>query len=69
VVAAKPTKEIVPPILLVEIESGGVLLAIKWSGSESSNYSGSGLEERLHRRVFGKFKGCCIKGGVQDCQG
>jgi hypothetical protein len=61
VVAAKPTKEIVPPIILVRTESGSVLPSIKWSGSETSNYSGSGLEERLQLRVFGKLKGAALK--------
>lgn len=60
-VAAKPTKEIVPPIILVRTESCSVLPAIKWSGPESSNYSGSGLEERLQCRVFGKLKGASLK--------
>ena len=40
VVAAKPTKEIVPPIIKVRTESSYVLPAVEWSESESSNYSG-----------------------------
>jgi hypothetical protein len=60
-VAAKPTKEIVPPIILVRTESGSVSPVIKWSGSKSSNHSGSRLEERLQRRAFGKLKGAALK--------
>jgi hypothetical protein len=48
VAAAKPTKEIVPPIILVRTESGCELPAVEWSGS--GNRSGYGLEERLQRR-------------------
>ena len=40
---------------------GSVLPAIKWLGSESNNYSSSGLEERLQRRVFGKLKSAALK--------
>ena len=60
VVAAKPTKEIVSPIIKVRTESGYVLPAVEWSGSESSNYSGSGLEKRLQRRVYGRLKGAAL---------
>ena len=61
VVAAKPTKEIVPPIIKVRTESSYVLPAIECSGSASSNYSGSGLERRLQRRVYGRLKGAALK--------
>ena len=48
VAVAKPTKEIVPPIILVKTESGCELPAVEWSGVD--NRSGYGLEERLQRR-------------------
>jgi hypothetical protein len=50
VVAAKPT-EVVPPITLERIKAGQVVPAVKWSGSESGNFSGSGLKEKLQDRV------------------
>jgi hypothetical protein len=33
VVAAKPTKQVVPPTTLFRTEAGYVLPAVKWSGS------------------------------------
>ena len=57
VVAAKPTKQVVPLIILVRTESGSVLPAVKWP----DRFSGSGLEERLQNRVYGRFKGAALK--------
>jgi hypothetical protein len=34
VIAAKPTKEEVPPIILIRTESDCILRAIKWNGDE-----------------------------------
>jgi hypothetical protein len=43
VVAAKPTKEISPPITLYKTEAGDILPTIKWTGLTSYSYSSSGL--------------------------
>jgi hypothetical protein len=59
VVAAKPIKEAVPPIILVRTESGSVLPAVKWTGLE--NLSGSCLEGRLQDRIYGRLKGAALK--------
>jgi hypothetical protein len=59
VVAAKPIKEAVPPIILVRTASGSVLPAVKWTGLE--NLSGSCLEGRLQDRIYGRLKGAALK--------
>ena len=53
VVAAKPIKEAVPPIILVRTEGGSMLLAVKWTGSC--------LEGRLQDRIYGRLKGAALK--------
>ena len=62
VVAAKPTKQVVPLIILVRTvrtESGSVLPAVKWTGLE--NLSSSCLEGRLQDRIYGRLKGAALK--------
>ena len=64
IVAAKPIKEMVPPIILVRTESGSLLPAIKWLSN-----SGNGMNDRLENRVYGKLKGEALKQafkGVRD---
>jgi hypothetical protein len=47
VIAAKPTKEEVPPTTLIRTESGGTLPAIKWNGDESYSWAHRLETERL----------------------
>jgi hypothetical protein len=39
VIAAKPTKEEMPPIILIRDESGCILPAIKWNGDKSYSWA------------------------------
>ena len=56
VIAAKPTKEDVPPIILIRAESGGTLPAIKWNGDESYSWA-----QRFKNRMFGRLKHSVLK--------
>jgi len=56
VIAAKPTKEEVPPIILIRAESGCILPAIKWNGDESYGWA-----QRLENRTFGRLKRGALK--------
>jgi hypothetical protein len=71
VVAAKPTKEEVPPIILIRIESDGILPAIKWNRDGSYSWAQS-----LENRTFGRLKRGALneapstfetKGDLQKC--
>jgi hypothetical protein len=56
VIAAKPTKEEVPPIILIRAESGCILPAIKWNRDESYSWA-----QRFKNRMFGRLKHSALK--------
>jgi hypothetical protein len=56
VVAARPTKEMAPIIILERTEGGYVLPAIKWPTGSSD-----GMNTRLENRVFDRLKGKALE--------